>query len=249
MIKTLAGTSWGEDQETLVIKHKSVCRSVLEYASPIWSPTISPTIWYKLQKVQNSAFRFATACYLKAKPAHLHQETKVLPLQDHCKLIAQQYLAACFLPGHPCRKHLDRPPNPRPERGETNLTYKPIVQPYYEGIEPSDLVYKENLKSLHTEAENQTILSYPPNRVPPPPINPEVLKLKRTTRSTLSQLRSGFSNKLNSYMNILDPANPNKCSDCLATPHNTTHLLECTQNPIELTTSSLLTDRSWQRNL
>ena len=177
---------------------------------------------------------------MKAKPAHLHQLTKVLPLQDHCKLIAPQYLAACFHPGHPGRKHLDRLPDPRPERGENFLIYKPTVQPYYEGIEPSDLVYKTTIKSLHTKAIHQTILSYPPNPnrvlgIPPPPINPVVLKLKRTTRSTLSQLRSGFSKKLKSYINILDPANPNECPDCLATPHDTTHLFECAQNPTDPT--------------
>ena len=99
----------------------------MEYASPIWSLSISPTSWYKLQKVQISALRVSTGCYLTAKPGHLNQLTKVLPLQEHCKLIAQQYLAACFLPGHPGRKHLDRPPVHRPERGETILTYKPIT--------------------------------------------------------------------------------------------------------------------------
>lgn len=143
VIKALAGTSWGQDQETLVITYKSICRSVLEYASPIWSPAISPTSWNKLQSVQNSALRVATGCYLKTNPAHLHQETKVLPLQDHCKLIAQQYLAACFLPGHPGRKHLDRPPDPRPTRGVNLLAYKPEVQPYFNNIEPDDLPTKK----------------------------------------------------------------------------------------------------------
>ena len=43
-----------------------------------------------------------------------------------------------------------------------------------------------------------------PNHVlPPPPINPDEIKLTRTARSRLSQLRSGFSRLLNSFLNRL----------------------------------------------
>ena len=41
ILKSLAGTDWGQDQETLVSTYKSIGRSVLEYGTPIWSPIIS----------------------------------------------------------------------------------------------------------------------------------------------------------------------------------------------------------------
>ena len=33
VLKSLAGTSWGQDKETMVITYKSVCQSILEYAT------------------------------------------------------------------------------------------------------------------------------------------------------------------------------------------------------------------------
>ena len=44
-MKSLAGSDWGQDQETLVLVYKSVGRSLLEYGNPIWSPQISDTNW------------------------------------------------------------------------------------------------------------------------------------------------------------------------------------------------------------
>ena len=42
-LKSLAGSAWGQDKETLLITYKAVVRSTLEYGAPIWSPIISPT--------------------------------------------------------------------------------------------------------------------------------------------------------------------------------------------------------------
>ena len=49
VLKALAETSWGQDKETLLITYQSICRSILEYATPIWSPQSSDTNWYKIQ--------------------------------------------------------------------------------------------------------------------------------------------------------------------------------------------------------
>jgi len=53
------------------------------YAAPIWFPNTSPYLVQKLQTIQNSALRIATGCVEMASIDHLHEETKILPIQDH----------------------------------------------------------------------------------------------------------------------------------------------------------------------
>ena len=115
--------AWGQDKETIIITYKSIVRSVLEYATQVWSPTLSDSNWEKLQVIQKKAFRIATGCHQKSSPEHLHQECKMLP-------VTKQYLAACHLPGHPGRKHLGRPPARRDLKGrKTLLEHKVALSP------------------------------------------------------------------------------------------------------------------------
>ena len=37
ILKSLAGSSWGKDKETLTVTCKAICRSIENYAAPIWS--------------------------------------------------------------------------------------------------------------------------------------------------------------------------------------------------------------------
>ena len=80
ILKSLAGSTWGQSKETLILTYKSICRSVLEYAAPVWAPAISKSRWSDLQTVQNSALRIATGSLLMTNIDHLHIETKVLLL-------------------------------------------------------------------------------------------------------------------------------------------------------------------------
>ena len=58
IIKTLTGTTWGKQRETLVATYnRAVMRPTLEYASLIWSPMASPTSINKLHVMQNTALR------------------------------------------------------------------------------------------------------------------------------------------------------------------------------------------------
>ena len=56
----------------------------MEYAN------ISNTNIKKLQTIQNIALRFATGCTRDANTQHLHDKTKVLPMNTHLKLYATQ---------------------------------------------------------------------------------------------------------------------------------------------------------------
>ena len=56
-------------------------------AAPIWFPNTSPSLIQKFQTIQNSALCIATGCVKMASIDHLHDETKMLPVQDHISLI------------------------------------------------------------------------------------------------------------------------------------------------------------------
>jgi len=93
ILKALTGTNWGQQKETILITYKSLIRSLFMYAAPIWFPNTSPSLVQKLQTIQNSALRIATGCVRMASIDDLHEETEMLPVQEHLSLIFSQYLA------------------------------------------------------------------------------------------------------------------------------------------------------------
>ena len=239
-MKCLAGSSWGQDTETLAITYKSICRSVLEYAAPIWSPIISDTSWLKLQTTPNQALRVITGNLGMASKQHLHREAKILPLKDHCRMITNQFLLTNHLPDHPCFKLTTEP---LPSR-----SLKPTIQHSREDIAHLLPVEKDDLKAkikiIHTTEVQKALAQYPPNKIlqrNPPEVNKEELNLPRITRSRLSQLRSGYSRILNSYLHRIGEKPDDSCTLCNQSPHTTLHLFECPNNPTNLDVLSLWT--------
>ena len=239
ILKALAGSTWGQDKETLLLTYKATCRSALEYACPVWSPCISSTSWDRLQTVQNHALRVATGCLNKSDIDHLHEETKVLPVRDHSTLLTKQYLANTYVPAHPGFKNLDRPPSARNLK-PTLLKYKEDIRVRYE----AGLSRKHVLQSLHSEAVTAALDNLGPNKVlgdRPPEINKEEEQLSRKARTELARLRAGYSRNLMSYMSSIDEEVQDKCPKCNATPHNTVHLFNCRMDPTNLTATDLWT--------
>ena len=241
ILSCLAGTDWGADKETLVMSYKSIGRSVLEYGNPIWSPILADNHWKNLQVVQNKALKIATGCHRITSMDHLHQETKVLPVKDHCQMVTKQFLLGCHAPNHPGNKHIDaiRPPR--------NL--KPTL--YQHNQEVTNLLpvntkqeLKRGIKSIHTKSVRDSINNLKVNRVlqtKPPEIDQSETELNRKTRSTLAQLRSGFCKHLNSFKHRCDENIPDTCPDCNESPHDVQHLFNCTAKPTELTPLDLWT--------
>ena len=135
---------------------------------------------------------------------------------------------------------------PQPQR---NLTHHHTLLDHEQDVKDllPDVVdskaYKSAIKSIHTSTVANTLQSYNNNRVlqhPPPKVNPEETKLSRKERSTLSQLRSGFSKMLNSYLNRIN-GTPDVCPSCAESPHDTAHLFDCRENPTTLTVINLWT--------
>ena len=43
ILKALAGTSWGQQKEALLMTYKAVGRSIINYTAPVWSPNLHDT--------------------------------------------------------------------------------------------------------------------------------------------------------------------------------------------------------------
>ena len=53
ILKALAGTSCGQQKETLRMTYKAVGRSIINYTAPVWSPNLHDSNYRKIQCTQN----------------------------------------------------------------------------------------------------------------------------------------------------------------------------------------------------
>jgi uncharacterized protein (UPF0147 family) len=243
IFKKLAGSSWGKEKETLLTSYKAICRPILNYAAPIWSPQLSDCHWNKLQTCQNAALRAITGCLQMTDEDHLHQETKILPVKIHSDMISKQFLLSCHKDTHPNNDMINKTPPPRNIRRSINYQLKELdwlkLKPKITAEE-----YNERLKKIHTKTVKNTINNYKPNKVlkeKPPPIDKSELTLPRRTRTTLAQLRSNRSRILNNYLSKIDKSVTDNCPLCGQDKHNTEHIFNCSKNLTTLTAISLWT--------
>ena len=73
MLKTLAGSSWGQEKETLLLTYNVLGKSIANYAFPVWSTDASDLIFKKIHTAQNVALKTATGVHKMASIDHLHQ--------------------------------------------------------------------------------------------------------------------------------------------------------------------------------
>ena len=243
-LKALAGSTWGKEKETLVNTWKAIGSSVMNYCSPLWSHMISDTKMQRLQTQQNTALRTALGCIKMSKISHLHTESKVLPVKEHFKLLSKQYLLKTQLDSHPNNidLHAPRAQNYRQMKNTLKSKYGEEIRNLIPETGLSEELYKQHLKRIHTNEVRTYIASRENNQVledKPPEINPTERNLPRSTRSSLSQLRSGYSPLLKSYMARIDPDIQDLCPECNINSHTTWHLFNCPAKPTPLTVLSL----------
>ena len=245
VLLALSGSTWGKDKEIITTTFKAIGQSLINYCCPIWTPALANTSWNAIQTSQNAALRAATGCHLMTNPDHLHQETKVMKVKEHCVMLSKQFLLSTQRPNHPNRVDWDRPPPPRGRQMNETLVSKfghEIQQMSYPDL-PTD-IYKQRLKAIHTHSVHEQIASLEHNKVlgaPPPQISDSEKALPRATRSTLAQLRSGYSIMLNSYKSRINRLEPvlDICPLCQQPGHTTEHLFSCPANPTTLSPSDL----------
>jgi hypothetical protein len=108
LLKPVSGSNWGHDKETLLMIYTALVESVYSYGFLIANPLTSP-----LQYVQNAAMRLITGCHKAISIAHLHNETKLLPVAEHLTMLCIQFLASCLRPSHTSHETFQLPPGPR----------------------------------------------------------------------------------------------------------------------------------------
>lgn len=235
ILKALRGLEWGCSPETLRSTYKAVVESVMSYAAPVFTPSVSKTNLDRLQTSQNFALRYITGCHMSAAIGHLHHEAKVLTVREHSDLLNAQYVAKCLRPDHPCHDHVTRPPRPRPIRETPQSRYlehvNSVLQANGGELKSDEPAHRKLILSrLHTRAVEQAIADAPINKVlgtQPLPIHPSNASLEQGPRTRLCQLRSGECSLLHTYKNKLDPEVSNLCPECDSALHTTEHLFKC----------------------
>ncbi|CAG2101114.1 unnamed protein product, partial [Medioppia subpectinata] len=204
-LKALTSSTWGQDKESLSLLYKQYIRPILEYSSPAWFPSLSPSNLKLLQTQQNKALRIITGCTLMTPIDHLHHETKILPLSDHLNMIGTQFFAKLTNPYHPANHLTLPPPCPRNMKTIPANHYLPLLRSHSsQTLDPSSSL---NTHSLHTNFVHNTINTLAPNPIlhcTPPEISPTEKCLPRRHRTALAQLRSGYSPLLHNNNNNRD---------------------------------------------
>ena len=246
MLKALTTTHWGKAKETLIVSYKTITRPIVEYASTIWSPIASTTNIGALQTIQNSALRTITGCTRDTNSAHLHQETKILPVDTHLKLHASQLRQQAQHPNHTLHALTRQQPTPRLKKQTAfnNSSYTHNLDTLPENVTEDEI--KENLNIIHAHHVAEHLNSQPINKVlnqPAPLIHKSEADLDHSTRRTLAQLRTNKSPLLLSYLHKIDPEShptPN-CPLCGHDNHDTAHLFQCPSVP-----TNLIPDELWR---
>ena len=96
MMKALAGSSWGQDKETLLLTYNALGKSIASYAAPVWGTNASDSSFKKIQTAHNAALRTATGAHKMTSIDHLHQESLTLRVKDHSDMLSTQYLVNCL---------------------------------------------------------------------------------------------------------------------------------------------------------
>ena len=146
MQKALAGSSWGQDKETLLLTYNALGISFVSYATQVWSTNTSDSGFKKIQTAHNSALRTATEAHMMASIDHLHQESLTLKVIDHSDMLSAQYHVNCLKEDHVCH---DITPRPMKEtlHSRDHSTVLPIL----------GTSKKESLQNLHTHAVGSAI--------------------------------------------------------------------------------------------
>src|SRR6267154_119090 len=189
--------------------------------------------------------QFDHRIYLKPT-FRLHKEIKTLPLSNHINLHASQLRQKAQLPTHPLH-NLTQQLNCLRKKKQTifhNWGGKTIYLSNNNSIPPTPESISQNLKTMHTIAVSECLMSYKPNPILSqlaPDINQSEQSLPRKTRRILAQLCTGKSPILMAYLNAIDPKSyPSpSCPLCKSHDHTTQHLFSCSSIYTTLTPRDL----------
>ena len=223
-LKALSSTEFGHSKESQVALYRQFVRPVLEYACPAWTPDLAQTHLEMLQRTQNAALRIATGCVRSTPTAHLHAETKVLPLKPHVDMRGVQCFAAASRQDHPLHTlHLAVG-----TRRQIHTTPSAHFRALRAQIPPLPPQRKES-SWIHEFFVSKALSDAAPNSSlgeVPPPIASDELSLPRRCRVDLARLRCGHHLSLRSYENRLRTEVDPNCRWCGSSPETVSHIFQ-----------------------
>ena len=148
MLKALAGLSWGQDKETLLLTYNALGKSIAGYAAPVWSTNASDSSFKKIQ----TALRTATWAHKIASIDHLHQESFTLRVKDHSDMLSAQYLVNCLEEDHVSHGITIKQPRRRPMKETLHSRHHSTVLPRLGSSR------MESHQNLHTNAVHSAII-------------------------------------------------------------------------------------------
>ena len=247
ILKTLAGVSWGQSKEVLLLTYQMLIKPILSYAAPVWFPNAPTTAVSTLQSIQNSPLRIATGSLKMASTNHLNQEASVLPVHAHLSMLCSQILLSALRPNHPSHSTVTADSGPRNIRHTLQSRFRPSISVHLiDGITQPDS-YRESLRRVHSDAVAATIAALSPNSllgVSPPAVSASERRLPMAHRTTLSQLRSGFSSAMRDNRHRIRAEPTPECPECADPCHSVPHLFSCPARPTDLSEGDM-----WERPL
>ena len=242
--------SWGQSKEVLLLTYQILIKPIFSYAAPVWFPNAPTTAISTLQSIQNSALRIATGSLKMASIDHFHQEASVLPVRAHLSMLCSQFLLGALRPNHPSHPTVTADSGLRNIRHTLQSRFRPSISAHLvDGIsritQPDS--YRESLRRVHSDAVAAAIAAHSLNSllgVSPPAVSASERRLPRALRTTLSQLRSGFSSALRNYRHRIGAEPSPECPECADPCHSVPHLFSCPARPTDLSVGYM-----WERPL
>ena len=166
----------------------------------------------------------------------------MLPVRNHLDMLSKQYLASALRAEHPAHEPVTRPPGRRSKKHTLQSKHLNDIAPrLVNGVLPAG-AFPETKVAIHTQYVSKAIEdlgNHPLLNTPAPAIDKSETDLPRHYRSTLSQLRSGHSNNLNTYLHRVGRSATKLCPQCNNSDHTVPHLFNCPSSQTDLLVTDL----------
>ena len=164
MLMALAGSSWRQDKETLLLTYNALLNSIASHAAPVWSTNASDSSFKKIQTAQNAALSTANGAHKMDSIDHFHQESLTLKVRGHSDMLSAQYIVNCLEEDHVCHVITTQEQRPRPMKGkkrkkqrEFNGTSTHLLDGY---ISANQRFF------LHSWVRSRSIIGFPWDSIP-----------------------------------------------------------------------------------
>ena len=236
ILKALAGTSWGQQKETLLMTYKVVGQSIANLAAPVLSTNASNNSMEKIQAAQNDALRISTGAHKMSSIDNLHCEAQMPNVTEHYELLFAQYLVKCLDHKNVCHNITTLDPPPRIMKHTLYSKHHTTIAPL-----PADTT-KESLSADHTATVSKSRRKQTVNRVlrdRPPDVSKAETSLRRPQRTTFSQLRSDHCHLLSLYKHRIGHEEDPQCKDCGSVNQDVNHFFNCPAHPTVMSPTKL----------